>query len=167
MKITEGIGLAFSRPWQFFKESFFGGKELVPIEEDPVGEFLDKKKGGLVPGEEEENEAPPTTGETAQAVAVVAVNKARYEKVEAVKAVAVSEAGNGGSGANGVAQSRFQVLLAAGARADPARLSLVSRGPSAPLAHCLERGQSVAFIGPTFDPFQPEAASLPGVGPTV
>jgi len=95
MKITEGIGLAFSRPWQFFKESFFGGKELVPIEEDPVGEFLDKKKGGLVPGEEEEkNEAPPTTGETAQAVAVVAVNKARDEKVEAVKAVAVSEAGN-------------------------------------------------------------------------
>src|SRR4030042_3961380 len=84
MKTTEGIGLAFSRPWQFFKESFFGGKELVPIEEDPVGEFLDKKKGSLVLGEEEENEAPPTTGETAQAVAVVAVNKARDEKVEAV-----------------------------------------------------------------------------------
>ena len=90
MKITEGIGLAFSRPWQFFKESFFGGKELVPIEEDPVGEFLDKNKSSMVLGEEEENEAPPTTGETAQAVAVVAVNKARDEKVEAVAASGAS-----------------------------------------------------------------------------
>jgi hypothetical protein len=91
MKVTEWIGLAFSRPWQFFKESFFGGKELVPIEEDPVGEFLDKKKGGIVLGEEEENEVHQTAGETSQAAAVVSASQAKEEKVEAV---AVSEVGN-------------------------------------------------------------------------
>jgi hypothetical protein len=91
MKTTEWMGLAFSRPWQFFKESFFGGKELVPIEEDPVGEFLDKKKGGIDVGEEEVNKVHQTAGETAQAVAVVAINEAKEEKVEAV---AASEVGN-------------------------------------------------------------------------
>lgn len=91
MKITEWIGLAFSRPWQFFKESFSGRKELVPLEEDPVGEFLDRKKGDIVSGEEEGNEAPPTTGGTAQAAAVVAAKEARDEKVEAVAASAASD----------------------------------------------------------------------------
>jgi hypothetical protein len=92
MKITEVIGVAFSRPWQFFKESFFGGKELVPIEEDPVGEFLDKKKSGMVSGEEkEEGEAQRTAGDVSQAAAVVTASEAKEEKVE----VAVtSEVGN-------------------------------------------------------------------------
>lgn len=91
MKVTEWIGLAFSRPWRFFKESFSGGKELAPLEEDPVGEFLDKKKSGIVSGEEEGNEVHQPFGETSQAAAVVSASQAKEEKVEAV---AVSEAGN-------------------------------------------------------------------------
>ncbi|HUV52471.1 MAG TPA: hypothetical protein VMW64_05290 [Dehalococcoidia bacterium] len=131
MKITEGIGLAFSRPWQFFKESFFGGKELVPIEEDPVGEFLDKNKGSMVLGEEEENEAPPTTGETAQAVAVVAVNKARDEKVEAV---ATSEVGNEQKlNESGMAERKTEdspVALAVEAKTEePQSVNKASEGP--------------------------------------
>jgi hypothetical protein len=96
MKITEWIGLAFSRPWQFFKESFFGGKELVPIEEDPVGEFLDKKKGSMVLGEQEENEAHQPIGETSQAAAVVSASQAKDEKVEA----AAASEGSGGQKLN-------------------------------------------------------------------
>ena len=91
MKITEGIELSFSRPWQFFKESFFGGKELVPIEDDPVGEFLDKKKGSMVLGEEEENEVHQTAGETTQATEIVAADEAKEGKVEVVD---TSEVGN-------------------------------------------------------------------------
>ena len=71
MKMAEWIGIEFSRPWRFFKESFFGGKELVSIEEDPVGEFLDKKKSGIVIADKVENEVQQAGGEAVQATAAI------------------------------------------------------------------------------------------------
>lgn len=85
MKVTDWIVLAFSRPWQFFKESFFGGKELVPIEEDPVGAFLDRKKSGVnLADEEDEEEEHKTVGETSQAAVIVTGDEVKEEEVELV-----------------------------------------------------------------------------------
>jgi hypothetical protein len=86
MKVTDWIVLAFSRPWQFFKESFSGRKELVPLEEDPVGEFLDRKKSGINLAEEEndEEEEHKTVGETSQAAVVVTGDEVKEEKIELV-----------------------------------------------------------------------------------
>ncbi|MBM3155742.1 MAG: hypothetical protein FJ004_00470 [Chloroflexi bacterium] len=92
MKMIEWIGSAISRPWQFFKESFFGGRELVPLEEDPVGEFLDRKNNGLTVCEEEENKEQQADGETAQPAVATAANEGKEEKVELV---AIDKVGDG------------------------------------------------------------------------
>ncbi len=84
MKTTEWVGLALRRIWQFLRESFSKEKELAPIEEDPVGEFLEKKKSGRPLEPDGQEEAPRSAGDAIHGPTVSVVSEARSEKVEAV-----------------------------------------------------------------------------------
>jgi hypothetical protein len=53
MGITEFIRTALRRSWNYFAKSFKSKDEQLLLEDDPVGEFLDRRKGGIVPDDDE------------------------------------------------------------------------------------------------------------------
>ena len=59
MKITEFIQTAMRRAWNYFAKSFKGKDERSLLEDDPVGEFLDRRKGGIVLDDDEAVEPQP------------------------------------------------------------------------------------------------------------
>jgi hypothetical protein len=59
MRITEFIRTALRRSWNYFANSFKGKDEQSLLEDDPVGEFLDRRKGGIVPDDDEAVEPQP------------------------------------------------------------------------------------------------------------
>jgi hypothetical protein len=59
MGITEFIRTALRRSWDYFAKSFKSNDEQSLLEDDPVGEFLDRRKGGIVPDDDEAVEPQP------------------------------------------------------------------------------------------------------------
>jgi len=97
MNTIQRIRSALQRPLSFgalFKEK----EDILPLEPDPVGEFLESKKKGINLAEEEVNEAPPVADATPQTVgqAIEAGNEnaASAEKVEATTQAAESRLGS-------------------------------------------------------------------------
>jgi hypothetical protein len=68
MSIIQGVQSALQRPLSYLVELFKGNGEALPLEHDPVGEFLESKKKGINLSEEEVNEAPPVADVPPQAV---------------------------------------------------------------------------------------------------
>lgn len=68
MKITQSIRAMMSRPWTFIEGLVKRREELLPLEDDPVGEYLEKKKTRVGLAEDEADEVPQETGGTPQAV---------------------------------------------------------------------------------------------------
>jgi hypothetical protein len=62
MNIIQWIQSVPQRPLGYFASLFKGGEESLPLESDPVGEFLESKKQGVNPAEEGVNEAVPVAG---------------------------------------------------------------------------------------------------------
>ena len=62
MNIIQWIQSVLQRPLGYLAPSLKGGEESLPLESDPVGEFLESKKQGVNLAEDGVNEAPPATG---------------------------------------------------------------------------------------------------------
>lgn len=62
MNIIQWIQSVLQRPLGYLAPSFKGGEESLPLESDPVGEFLESKKQGVNLAEEGVNEAAPVAG---------------------------------------------------------------------------------------------------------
>ena len=62
MNIIQRIQSVLQRPLGYLAPSFKGGEESLPLESDPVGEFLESKKQGGNLAEEGVNEAAPVAG---------------------------------------------------------------------------------------------------------
>ena len=62
MNIIQWIQSVLQRPLGYLAPSFKGGEESLPLENDPVGEFLESKKQGVNLAEEGVNEAAPVAG---------------------------------------------------------------------------------------------------------
>jgi hypothetical protein len=97
MNIIEWIRLALHRPSSYPAALFKEREEHLPLEPDPVGEFLESKKKGVNPAEEGMGEAPLVADVAPQAVgqAIKASNEnvASTEKVEAAAQAAESQLG--------------------------------------------------------------------------
>lgn len=95
MNIMQSIKSALQRPSSYVAALFKEREEHLPLERDPVGEFLESKKKGVNPAEEEVSEAPPVADVAPQAVgqAIEAGNEniASTEKVEAAAQAAESQ----------------------------------------------------------------------------
>jgi hypothetical protein len=146
MKTTEWVAFTLKRTWQFLQESFSKEKELAPIEEDPVGEFLEKKKSGRFPAAEKQEEAPQSAGDAVIAPAGSILSAARSEKVEATAASGVSEGQE--AGAPGVTEEKTeaaQVVPPVEVKAEEAEA--VSQ-PSEEAAHTRERSQMLETVAP-------------------
>ena len=95
MNIIEWIRSALHRPSSYPAALFKEREEHLPLEPDPVGEFLESKKKGINPAEEGASETPPVVGVAPQAVgqAIEASNEnvASTEKVEAAAQAAESQ----------------------------------------------------------------------------
>ena len=61
MNIIQWIQSALQRPSSHLAALFKEREEHLPLENDPVGEFLESKKKGVNPAEEEVSEAPPVS----------------------------------------------------------------------------------------------------------
>jgi len=59
MNIIQWIRSALQRPSSYPAALFKEREEHLPLEPDPVGEFLESKKKRVNPAEEEVSEAPP------------------------------------------------------------------------------------------------------------
>jgi len=98
MNIMQSIKSALQRPSSYVAALFKEREEHLPLERDPVGEFLESKKKGVNPAEEEVSEAPPVADVAPQAVgqAIKAGNEnaASTEKVEAAAQAAESQLGS-------------------------------------------------------------------------
>jgi hypothetical protein len=97
MNIIQWIKSVLQRPSNLaalFKER----EEHLPLEHDPVGEFLESKKKGINPAEEEAGETPPMANAAPQVVgqAIEAGNEniASTEKVEAADQPVESQLGS-------------------------------------------------------------------------
>jgi hypothetical protein len=66
MSIIQGVQSVLQRPLSYLAELFKGNEEALPVEHDPVGEFLETKKKGINLSEEEVNEALPATSVPSQ-----------------------------------------------------------------------------------------------------
>ena len=97
MNIIEWIRSALHRPSSYPAALFKEREEHLPLEPDPVGEFLESKKKGVNPAEEGMGEAPLVADVAPQAVgqAIEASNEnvASTEKVEAAAQAAESQLG--------------------------------------------------------------------------
>lgn len=60
MKIAQSIRWALRRSWDYLVTTLRKREELVPLEDDPVGEFLDRKNSGIALAEDEAEEVPET-----------------------------------------------------------------------------------------------------------
>lgn len=58
VRIVESIRSAIRRPWRYVETSLRLGGEHFPMDDDPVGEFLERKKAGVNLIEEDNNEHP-------------------------------------------------------------------------------------------------------------
>jgi len=98
MNIIQWIRSALQRPSSYPAALFKEREEHLPLEPDPVGEFLESKTKGIALAEEEVSEAPPVADVAPQAVgqAIKAGNEnvASTEKVEAAAQVAGSQTGS-------------------------------------------------------------------------
>jgi len=56
VRIVESIRSAIRRPWRYVETSLRLGGEHFPMDDDPVGEFLERKKAGVNLAEEDNNE---------------------------------------------------------------------------------------------------------------
>lgn len=56
VRIVESIRSAIRRPWRYVVTSLRVGGEHFPMDDDPVGEFLERKKAGVNLAEEDNNE---------------------------------------------------------------------------------------------------------------
>ena len=81
MKIIQSIRAIMSRPWTFIEGLVKRREELLPLEDDPVGEYLEKKKTGVGLADGETDEVPQETGRTPQSVATSSENKASSANV--------------------------------------------------------------------------------------
>jgi hypothetical protein len=94
MNIIQWIRSALQRPSSYLV-ALFKEKEELPVEHDPVGEFLESKKKGINPAEEAMGEAPLVADVAPKAVgqAIEASNEnvASTEKVEAAAQAAESQ----------------------------------------------------------------------------
>lgn len=91
MNIMQWIRSTLQRPISLgalFKEK----EEILPVEPDPVGEFLESKKKGINPAEQVTGEGPPVARaapqEVGQALEASRENTTGSEKVEAARAEA-------------------------------------------------------------------------------
>ena len=95
MNIIQWIRSALQRPLNPLAALFKEREEHLPLENDPVGEFLESKKKGVNPAEEEVSEAPPGADVAPQAVgqAIKAGNEdmSSTERVEAAVQAAGSQ----------------------------------------------------------------------------
>lgn len=90
MRITQLVRSALHRSWNYLVTSVRKREELHPVEDDPVGEFLDRKNGGIEPLEDETEELieTPAASDTPQAPEAsgqsesVGEDKAREEEIE-------------------------------------------------------------------------------------
>ena len=98
MNIIQRIRLALQRPSSYLAALFKEREEHLPLDDDPVGEFLESKKKGINPAEEEVSESPPLADVAPQALgqAIKASNEdmRSTEKVEAAAQVAESQLGS-------------------------------------------------------------------------
>jgi len=98
MSMMQRIRSALQRPASYLAALFKEREEHLPLEHDPVGEFLESKKKGTNLAEEEVGEAPPVADVAPQAVgqAIEAgkENVASTEKVEAPAQAAESQMGS-------------------------------------------------------------------------
>ena len=98
MNIIQRIWSALQRPSNYLAALFKEREEQLPLEHDPVGEFLESKKKGLNPAQEEAGGAPPVADAAPQAVnqAIESGNEnvASTEKVEAAAQAAESQLGS-------------------------------------------------------------------------
>ena len=98
MNIIQWIRSALQRPSSYPAALFKEREEHLPLEPDPVGEFLESKKKRVNPAEEEVSEAPPGADVAPQALgqAIKASNEdmRSTEKVEAAAQVAESQLGS-------------------------------------------------------------------------
>ena len=62
MNIIKWIQSVLQRPLGYPASLFKGGEESLPLENDPVGEFLESKKQGVNLVEDGVNETPPVAG---------------------------------------------------------------------------------------------------------
>jgi hypothetical protein len=62
MNIIQWIQSVPQRPLGYLASLFKGGEESLPLESDPVGEFLESKKRGVNLAEDGVNEEPPAAG---------------------------------------------------------------------------------------------------------
>ena len=62
MNIIQWIQSVLQRPLGHLAPSFKDGEESLPLESDPVGEFLESRKQGVNLVEDGANEAPPVAG---------------------------------------------------------------------------------------------------------
>jgi hypothetical protein len=87
MNIIQWSRSALQRPLSSLAALFKEREEHLPLDNDPVGEFLESKTKGINPAEEEVNEAPPVPRVPPQALgqAIKASNEdtTTTEKVEA------------------------------------------------------------------------------------
>jgi len=97
MNIIQRIWSALQRPSSYPAALFKEREEHLPLEPDPVGEFLESKKKGVNPAEEEVSEVPPVADVAPQAVgqAIKAGNDdmSSTAKVEAAAQAAESQLG--------------------------------------------------------------------------
>ena len=95
MNIMQWIKSALQRPSSYPAALFKEREEHLPLEPDPVGEFLESKKKRVNPAEEEVSEAPPVADVAPQALgqAIKASNEdmRSTEKVEAAAQAAESQ----------------------------------------------------------------------------
>ena len=95
MNTIQRIRSALQRPLNPLAALFKEREEHLPLENDPVGEFLESKKKGVNPAEEEVSEAPPGADVAPQAVgqAIKAGNEdmSSTERVEAAVQAAGSQ----------------------------------------------------------------------------
>jgi hypothetical protein len=61
MRIMEFIQTALRLSWHYFAKSFKSTDEQSLLEDDPVGEFLDRRKGGIVLDDDEAVKPHPMT----------------------------------------------------------------------------------------------------------
>lgn len=95
MNIMQGIKSVLQRPSSYLAALFKEREEHLPLESDPVGEFLESKKKGVNPAGEEVSGAPPVADVAPQAVdQAIGAGKesaASTEKVEAEAQAAESQ----------------------------------------------------------------------------
>lgn len=94
MNIIKWIQSVLQRPLGYPASLFKGGEESLPLENDPVGEFLESKKQGVNLAEEGVNEAPLVVGvppkDVGQPIKASSESAASTERVEAAAQTAES-----------------------------------------------------------------------------